>query len=353
MRVHIAYIQGAYLRDYEKTYIPMFSAELERHGTQYQIETDPARADIIILWEGFEYKTPAYIDLLEKDPLIRQHAERVYTINYDDHPEGFLAGVYTSLENPFFNPELHRIWPFFLMNNPRVYDLRREDVIRSEARFLFSFRGAASHEVRKRLFGLYPQPTTEYHIEHVKRWYDHADDDRLAFARLALDTTFCLCPHGYCAYTPRITEIMSFARVPVIIADDWIPFSFPETAPYYIKVPEADIARLAEILRPQLPDAESLRLQARTLWEKYCAPSTRVVSVVDCIRRLAEQPGEKMSYAAYRDRWRSKEFLSQLGWTARQRLALRIEQHVRRRIPTARIPGVSSLMRYRNAPNLK
>lgn len=354
MRVFISYIQGAYLRDYEKSYIPLFSEEIRRHGAgEFTIVDDPAQADAVIMWEGFEYKTPSYVGLLENDPLIRAHAERIYSINYDDHPEGFLAGVYTSLEAPFFNPTLHRIWPFYQMNNPRVYDLTREDVMRCEPKYLFSFTGAASHEVRKQLFKLYDQPGPDYHIEHVRKWYNHDDKDRLKFARVALETLFCLCPHGYCAYTPRITEVMSMARVPVIIADDWIPISFPENLPYYIKVPEKDIAHLRDILSARKGEAEKLRHNARLLWERHCAPQHRAPAVLRCIAALQQQNRSPLSYAAYRERWHSKSLLKNLGWTRPQQFALRVEQRVRRWLPTAKIPGVSKLMRYRNAPNLK
>ena len=126
--------------------MPMFQEALRRHGSGagLVLEPDPRKADLIILWEGFQYKTPDYIRLLENNDLIRDHAERVFTINYDDHPEGFLAGVYTSLESPFYDPRIHRIWPFFLMNNPRVYDLTREEVLSFSPKHLFCFTGAAS-----------------------------------------------------------------------------------------------------------------------------------------------------------------------------------------------------------------
>lgn len=354
MRIHIAYVQGAFLREYEKAYVPMFSKELRENAgdSGFRLETEASRADLIILWEGFQYKTPEYVKLLENDPLVRNHAERVYAINYDDHPEGFLAGIYTSLEDPFFDPKRHRIWPFFLMNNPRVYDLTREDVMRDIPSRLFSFTGAISHEVRQRLFALFPKPSQEHYVEHVKRWYDHGEDDRLKFARVALDSVFCLCPHGYCSYTPRITEIMALARVPVIIADDWIPFSFDDDRPYYLRVLEKDVEHLPEILSARRAEADQYRLNARTLWEKYFSPERRVVSTLECIRKLAEQTRERATYSAYRDHWNSREFLSKLGWNPWQKLAFRIEQHVRRWWPSAQVPGVSALMRYRNAPNL-
>jgi hypothetical protein len=354
-RIHLAYVKGGYLRDYEHAYLPMVSEELRAQDSagRFTLESDPAKADVIILWEGFEYKTPRYIETLENDPLVRHHAERVHTINYDDHPEGFLAGLYTSLEAPFFNSAIHRIRPFVLMNNPLVYGLTRAQIDQAPAKLLFSFTGAASHAVRKKLFEIYPTPTATHHVQHIKRWYDHGEAERQRFIQVALDSVFCLCPHGYCSYTPRITEVMAMARVPVIIADDWIPFSIDEKVPYYIKVPERDIAHLPDILAARRGDADEIRFNARALWEKYCAPNRRVVAAVECITDLAARTEARMSYSAYRERWHSREFLTQLGWTGSQMMALRIEQRVRRWLPQARIPGVSPLMRYRNAPNLK
>jgi hypothetical protein len=355
IRIHIAYVQGAYLRDYEKEYVPMVCQAIKSGvSNEFVLEEDPKRADVIILWEGFEYKTPDYIRLLENDPLIRNHADRVLGFNYDDHPEGFLAGLYTSLEAPFFLPDRHRIWPFLLMNNPLVYDLKREQVLSPyTAQWLFSFTGAASHQVRKELFKIFAKPSPQYHIQHIDKWYNHGNGERSRFLDVALASTFCLCPHGYCAYTPRITEVMAMARVPVIIADDWIPFSFEEAVPYYIKVPEKDIEHLPAILSGRKGDAEDLRRNARSLWEKYCSVENRIPAALRSFAGLAEQTRSKMTYAAYRERWHSREFMVQLGWTRPQLFALRAEQRARRFFPTAKIPGVSPLMRYRNAPNLK
>jgi len=355
MRVHIAYVQGAPLRDYERAYVPSFSEELRQQGGELGlvVEPDPARADFIILWEGFEYKTLDYLRILAQDPLIRQHAERVYSINYEDHPEGLLAGLYTSLESPFHDPKRHRIWPFFLMNNQQVYQLTREEVLAGSPRLLFSFMGAASHEVRKRLFALFSQPAPGYLVQHVGKWYNHNDEERGRFLSVALDSVFCLCPHGYCSYTPRITEVMAMARVPVIIADDWIPFSFEENLPYYVKVPERDLEHLPDILSGHRGRADEYRRNARMLWEKYCSASRRVVAAVESIAKMAAQSGDRITYASYQELWHSREFLERAGWTSRQQLALRMEQHLRRWFPTTKVPGVSNLMRYRNAPGMK
>lgn len=351
MRVHVAYIQGGFLRDYERSYVPMVQEAIRTQGQEHgvHLEEDPAKADLIILWEGFQYKTPQYIERLENDPLIKCHTDRVAVINYDDHPEGFLRGLYTSLEPPFFDSSLHRIWPFMLMNNPLVAGLAREEVDPCVPQYLFSFAGAASHPVRQRLFATFHSPSPRYHITHVNKWYNHNEKERRQFIDLALSSRFCLCPHGYCAYTPRITEVMAMARVPVIIADDWIPFSFPESEPYYLKVPEREIAGLPDYLESQCSIADTYRHNARRLWEKYCAPQRSILAAVNALTSLVQNTASRRTFPEYRERWHSHTFRTQLGWTLPQRLALRAEQRVRRWIPAIKVPGVSPLMRYRNA----
>lgn len=350
MRVHIAYIQNVVLRDYEKAYVPQVMEELRQHGTEagYVVEADPARADLVVLWERFEYKRPDYISVLENEPLIRQHAQRAFTINYDDHPEGFLAGIYTSLEAPFFDSARHRNRPFFLANNQDIYQITREQVLAQKPGLLFSFLGAASHPVRVRLFERFATPTREHHVERIYKWYNHNGEDRTRFIKVALDSAFCLCPRGYTAHTFRIAEVMALGRAPVIIADDWIPFSFEDKLPYCIQVPEREIANLPEILRARRSEAEELGHNARTLWEKNLSPSRRVVALMDIIAGLARETGGRFTYEYYRELWHSRNFLKNLGWTVPQRAALRIEQHARRWFPSIKIPGVSPLMRYRN-----
>ena len=81
VRVHVAYVSGAPLRSYERDYVPQLLRELSQGSLtdRFEVETNPAAADLIVLWEGFEYKSPTYVDLLEQDPLIQKHADRMDT----------------------------------------------------------------------------------------------------------------------------------------------------------------------------------------------------------------------------------------------------------------------------------
>jgi hypothetical protein len=203
------------------------------------------------------------------------------------------------------------------------------------------------------LFAVYSAASSLYHIQHVDRWYDHGRAEQRSFVELALQSEFCLCPHGYCSYTPRIAEVMALGRVPVVIADDWIPFSFDDAPEYYVRVAEKELDHLPDILQALRLRAGELGRNARALWEKYLAPDRRAAALVDCITRLAGRAQPKQAYATYREHWRSRSFLEKLGWLPHQRLALRAEQHLRRYAPFVSVPGVTPTMRYRNAPNFR
>ena len=141
-------------------------------------------------------------------------------------------------------------------------------------------------------------------------------------------------------------------RAPVVIADNWIPFTFKENIPYYLRVPESELEYLPEILNNRREEAREIGRNARILWEKYCSRSRRMVAALECIATLAASQGERLTFASLREMWHSKAFQEKCGWTTRQRLALRAEQRLRRWFPGIKIPGVSTLMRYRNPSNI-
>jgi hypothetical protein len=330
-RVHLAYPQSAFLRDYEKAYLPLVREELQRYGkTSWLVEDNSDRADLIILLQSAQYKTVEYIRVLENDELVRRHAERVYVIDYDDHPEGLLAGLYTSIEHPLYDLALHRSWPIIFMNNRLVYELSVEQIFGTKPQKLFSFTGAESHRVRTNLFALFSGPRSDHHVERIDRWYNHDARTQEHFVQVALESSFCLCPRGYASYTNRICEVMAMGRVPVIIADDWIPFGFEESAPYFVRVGEKNVEALPRILAAVRDKAEELGRNARMLWEKHCSPARRVVAAVEAIARFAKSPGRRPTFTEYRALWHSHAFRAKCGWTLRQRLALRMKQHAKR-----------------------
>src|SRR5437763_6689418 len=243
--VHCAFPRCDGLPHKEKL-ITQLVSELCAYGAAHGLrhEDDPDKADLILLLESVHYKTFRYLEALLSDPLLQRHAKRVYTINYDDHPHTMLPGLYTSIDRLHFNPHVHVVWPALFASNPLIYSLSREELFAHRPTRLFSFIGYPSHPLRDQLLKRYTGDTQNWRVVATNKWYNHDTSDYQHFLDVSLDSIFCLCPRGYTAYTHRTAAVMAMGRVPVIIASDWIPFSFPDERPYYVHLDEKDIDRI-------------------------------------------------------------------------------------------------------------
>jgi hypothetical protein len=100
---------------------------------------------------------------------------------------------------------------------------------------------------------------------------------------------------------------MALGRVPVVIADRWIPFSLPEQD-YYIRVAESDLEKIPEILESRRHEAAALGLRAREIWLKYFSESSRTKAIVEALGGLGGHASNAMTLADYRRRWSSRQF---------------------------------------------
>ncbi len=336
-KVHFALPQD-WRGEGETRLLQTMQTELAAGKAPFEVEDDPQRADLIVLLESPSYKTVAYIDTLLGDPLLRDYAARIYTINFDDHPEGMLPGLYSSIEKKHFDPSQHLIWPALSSPNPLIYQLKEDRIFQRKPKKLFSFIGFPSHPLRRRLFSLYQSSNETWSVEGTDKWYNHMPGDYQRFLTVSLDSAFCLCPRGYTAYTHRIAEVMAMGRVPVIIADDWIPFSFGDKRQYYIRIAERDIPLMTEKLMSQRDSAEEIGRNGRAIWERFCSMTNRTSAAISAISGLSALGRSSNSYQYYRSRWRSKAFLRRCGWTYRQRMALRVRQRFGIRKHSERAP---------------
>jgi len=349
MNINVRFVREVRLRDYEQAYVARIEEEARKYGAGLGIRvvSEPRHADLVVVVQTAEYKTFEYVLALEADPVIRDNAERLVVIDYDDHPEGLLPGIYTSIEKPFVAPERHRSWPILFINNALAYDASASALWQKPPRWLFSFIGASSNPIRSRLVELYGRDP-RCHVELIDRWYNHSDGERRRFLEVAAESVFCLCPRGLASYTNRIVEVMAMGRVPVLLADDWIPFAFEGAPPYHVQVPESEVSRLPEILESYEGLASELQRNARLVWERYCSVQNRVTAALECLADIAAGTSGLGTFEQYREMWHSKSFRRKAGWTPTQQIALRVEQRVSRWFPGLRVPGVSASMRRSN-----
>ena len=113
---------------------------------------------------------------------------------------------------------------------------------------------------------------------------------------------------------------MALGRVPVVLADHWVPFSIAESD-YYLRVPENQLGELEDRLADKQAVAASMGAHARSVWLKYFSRHNRARAVVDALRTLLADPAATVSPESYCRRWGSARFkwvnkltLTQRAW---------------------------------------
>jgi hypothetical protein len=311
---------------WEGGYAPGFSRELAGDPqSTYQVLHSPEAADLIVVMESNLHTGFEHIPVLRRERLLVDYCAKVSVINYEDRPSGFLRGLYSSLEGPRFDPSLHKSWPAIYLHNEEVYDVGEARIAGTRPARLFTFVGSLSHPLRARLVERYSQPSPLYHVREVNKWFNHDPEERADYVTQALLSRFVLCPRGHAQYTHRIAETMALGRVPVVLADGWIPFSIPEQD-YFVRVPEADLGNLEQVLRALEPEAAARGRRAREVWCKYFSRETRAHAATDALRDLVARAPEPLTLAAYDRRWRSYRFRHANGRTLWQRAQRKLER---------------------------
>ena len=132
---------------------------------------------------------------------------------------------------------------------------------RREPDLLFSFRGALSHPVRKRLLRLSNRRAVVEESANVFVGHGEYATGGAAFARYAeliQRSKFVLCPRGHGPSSFRLYEALGARRVPVVISDDWLPPPRVDWSRCVIRVPENEVERLTALLEAREPEWQQL-----------------------------------------------------------------------------------------------
>ncbi|MBC8164882.1 MAG: exostosin family protein [Bryobacteraceae bacterium] len=298
---------------------------LVSHGgvcNNFRIVDDTDDAELIVLLESAHYpnKTLADVDYYDRYLGSEYYDHRkLVVINYEDSPTGILPGLYTSLSRSRFDNALHLSWPHMRIPNELVEKQEREK--KHEDTFLFSFSGSCSHPMRRRLFDKYGARVGECRVREVDKWYNHDLCEKESYIDEIKRSLFVLCPRGYAPYSHRIIETMALGRVPVIIADDWVPFSVQESG-YYVQIKEADIGRIDEVLRKHVASYEALQTCVKFVYGTYFAPEKRYATALN---RL-------VSFSTMSQHHLNRAFLKKRLYNERKRDGLLFRQQIARKI---------------------
>lgn len=315
----LALIQPSKVKEWEFKFVRRVQSELSQQGSElnFQLVDHADEADVIFYVDS--NKTTR--DLAACRRLLQsavQENKFVFSLSFADQPLGVLPGIYSSLESRNFDPALHLSWPHLEAPNR---DIENTPLVSPEqASRLFTFSGSCSHRLRRKLFSIYDIGMHDnWKILEVKRWYDHTENEQKSYIDDILDSRFVLCPRGIASYSHRIFETILLGRVPVVIADDWVPFSFPEQD-YFVRIPEAEVGNITPYLEQALEKYDIYFANLQKVKANWFAQQTRYCKVVAHFLEFHRQNQSAHDPKALLDRIKSYEFHSSNGLLPHQKL---------------------------------
>ena len=324
-KVHFALLDEAQQAWEGLPHLERQAATLARTGgEEFAAVNSPEEADAVVFLESNGYKDWRSLARLLAHPALRDHPGRCFTLNYADTPVTFFPGAYVNLPQSRQRSDWSRPIGYYAGNpNPLLADYEHA---RTPPEHLFSFRGADSHSLRRRLFERAAAWRRHGPVSLIPRWFNHTPEELRDYCQEIVLSRFVLCPRGIGVATHRFFEVMRLGRVPVIIADDWARPAGPDWTTFTITIPEAALDELPRILANASAQATAMGLLARKNWEIHFAPETALVGALRSLRALA-QTRTTLPAPDFAARWRSLAFRREHGWTLPQRLlhrALRV-----------------------------
>jgi Exostosin family len=295
-------------------------------NTRYYLAESPKDADVIVYVEPWYIKLREYIYTLLSEELITKYPNRCFVIDCADTSWELMPGVYTGLRLFQANRKRFRSGGYLTEYNPiceKVYE-EKKDI---EPQLLFSFRGAASSSVRKKIFEA-SFSGSNISIQQINQWCNHSIDEKLLYAEEIVNSKFVLCPGGNCPASVRLFETMKMGRVPVILSDEWVAPEGPSWQDFSIQVSESRVHELPEIIKTYEPYAFTMGKLARQAWENWFSPDLIYIRMLNYIESIYLARDINHDEQKYQKEWLSCKFQWERGWTPPQRLFGKLQRNL-------------------------
>ncbi len=270
------------------------SAELDVFG-KHKLTEDPESADVILF--GEMGTCGKFAERVRAHDYYKHFREKVFLFDSSDMVWPLVPGIYASLKKEEYQAD-QTVGGFYLYVIENAFITHRP--INGTEKYLASFVGSKNTAaVREKLFELNHENIlvrdtstyswiTNYHGEppdRARMWSEYAD--------FIADAKFSLCPRGKGASSIRLFESMKMGRACVILADAWQRNEDVDWDSFSIFVPEADAAKLPEILEKHADRAAEMGERARAEWEKWFSEQVRFHRVTEWCLSLKEKRGHR------------------------------------------------------------
>ncbi len=271
--------------------VPELSRKLlsQREPKPHREVNDPSDADVVLFVDCHMHPKDWRLHGLTSSLVARQYPHKVAVYDERDMPWCRFPGIYVSMPSSSFVPRWQvpgSYWhveslPLRLGNNPASV----------EPDLLFSFVGTRTHSCRDAILAL---PVTRAHIEEVRgfMFWDsssaHFEERRRKFAEITLRSKFVLCPRGHGTASIRLFEVLSAGRVPVIVADEWVPPRGPKWDDFAIRWPSSKISELPSMLQQIEHQAASMGALALDAYDSWFASDIAITRQLDQLKALVQ-----------------------------------------------------------------
>jgi hypothetical protein len=248
----------------------------------HQLCDDPADADIVLFTEA-HLLADWRLTEIRRSPLVDMYADKIFVYNERDRPWCAFPGIYVSMPRRRFSADWQQAVGYYTVPQP-FEKLGAYSPPRDDPDLLFSFIGSHTHPCRGPLLSLrHPRAVVEQ-VDGFS-FYDPRSRDfdsrRKRFAEVLYRSNFVLCPRGMGTTSIRLFETLAAGRVPVIVADDWVPPIGPCWDTFSVRWPEGETKRLVRTLEERECDARAMGEAAQAAFVQWFAPEV-------AFHRLAE-----------------------------------------------------------------
>jgi hypothetical protein len=247
-------------------------------------------ADIVLAPVNDGLYGPFFEKLRAWRPL-HAHRSRLLVYSPDDNQHPALPGLYPSCSSTWRRLKqampAHYRSEHFPKFNYSDSELAAKDLLCS---FVGSVR---SHPIRAEIMKLKCPNSLLHDASGSAWWWSRSVEEQEPFTRfyrqVAARSRFILCPRGVSTASIRIYEAMEASAVPVIIADGIVLPEGPDWSAFAIRVPNARIREIPDIVAHHDGRALEMGALARESWRKFFSPQSSFNSLIDWGHRLLEE----------------------------------------------------------------
>lgn len=279
----------------------------------HTIADTPESADLILFVDN--HMNPDWrVRAMLEHPLLKRFPNKCMVYDERDHPLNALPGVYASMPAKYFDAGSQRPWAYYTLSGNTVVPPG------AAADLLYSFMGtpgprtSGGHSTRREIISLRDDRALIEDTSGFVFYDDRGDPAAHAacqrrFAEIIGRSKFVLCPRGNGTSSIRLYEIMRAARVPVILADQWVAPIGPGWSKFSLRLGQDDVARIPDILRQQEARWEEMAARAAAAYRLWFAPDVNFHNIAEQCRSIMEhgiRVDAKLRAARYRElRWRN------------------------------------------------